>query len=64
MQNKEAERCLTVILSCSILVCNLSCIQDEFNVDKHCYHQEQHCAGLVKHTKLQSIIWPLNDSAA
>lgn len=61
-QQVEAERCLTIFLSCSIFVSNLSCVQDELNVDNHCYHQKQHCAGLFKQKELQSIFWNLNDS--
>lgn len=57
---EETERCLTVFLSCSIFVGNLSGVQDEFNVDNHCYQQKQHRAGLFSQKELQSVFWNLN----
>lgn len=55
-QEVEAERGLTVVLSGSILVSHLSCVQDEFNVDNHCDHQKQHRAGLLEQKKLVNLL--------
>lgn len=51
-----SSRTPTIVLSCSIFVSDLSCVQDEFDVDDHCDHQKQHSANLIRDKRSTSVI--------